>query len=347
LPEDPAYRNIDGWFSAPEETMRRRKFITLLGGAAVWPLAARAQQSPMPVIGWLSSGSQNTDDVIRLPPFRLGLHETGYAEHRNVAIEYRRAEDNLDRLPALAADLAHRQVSLILAAGSPVSALAAKSVTTSIPIVFTNAADPVRLGLVASLNRPGGNVTGATTVSDELEAKRLGLLRELMPSATSMAVLVNPIRPGINAQSAQAQQAARVLGVSVHILKASSEADLDAAFRDVVKLRVAALIITADSFYTDALDKIVALTRRYSVPTMYQLREFAAGGGLISYGASYSDTYRQGGILAGRVLRGEKSADLPVMQPTKFELVINLKTAKALGLTVPLALQVAADEVIE
>jgi putative tryptophan/tyrosine transport system substrate-binding protein len=204
--------------------MKRREFITLLGGAAAWPLAARAQQA-MPLIGWLSSGSRDTDDMFRLPRFRLGLNETGYTEDRNVAIEYRRAEDQIERLPVLAADLAGRQVSLIVAAGRPDAALAAKSVVTSIPIVFVNAADPVHLGLVASLNRPGGNVTGVTTISAELEAKRLGLLRELVPSATSMAVLVNPTRPGVDAQLAQAQQAARALGLSLHILNASSFRD--------------------------------------------------------------------------------------------------------------------------
>jgi putative ABC transport system substrate-binding protein len=220
--------------------MRRRAFITLLGGATAWPLAASAQQTAMPVIGWLSSGSRESDDVFRLPPFRLGLNETGYTEGRNVAIEYRQAEDQIDRLPALAADLAGRRVSLILAAGRPDSALAAKSVTTSIPIVFNNAGDPVQLGLVASLNRPGGNITGTTTVSAELEAKRLGLLRELVPSATSIAVLVNPTRPGVDAQLAQAQQATRVLGLPLHILKASSERDLDVVFVTLVQLKAGA-----------------------------------------------------------------------------------------------------------
>ena len=247
--------------------MRRREFITILGSALVaWPLVARAQQPAMPVSGWLSSGSRDSDDALRLPPFRLGLNETGYTEGRNVAIEYRWAEDQLERLLALAADLARRQVSLIFAAGSPASALAAKSATTSIPIVFLSAADPVQLGLVASLNRPGGNVTGFTTVSAELEAKRLGLLRELVPSATSIAVLVNPTRPGVDAQLAQAQQAARVLGLALHVLKASSESDLDAAFVTLVQLRAGALVITADVLFTDHRDQIVALARRYRFP---------------------------------------------------------------------------------
>jgi putative tryptophan/tyrosine transport system substrate-binding protein len=328
--------------------VKRRELITLIGGAAAaWPLASRAQQPAMPVIGWLSGGSRASDDVFRLPPFRLGLNETGYVEGRNVAIEYRRAEDQIERLPALAADLVGRQVSLILAAGRPDAALAAKSVTTSIPIVFNNAADPVQLGLVASLNRPGGNITGVTTISAELEAKRLGLLRELVPSATSMAVLVNPTRPGVDAQLAQAQQAARVLGLTLHILKVSSERDLDAVFVTPVQLKAGALIITADGLFADRLDQIAALARRYSVPATFQFREFAAAGGLMSYGQRFGENYRQVGILAGRILRGEKPADLPVMQPTKFELVINMRTAKAFGIEVPISMQMLADEVIE
>jgi putative ABC transport system substrate-binding protein len=226
--------------------MRRREFVSLItGAAAVLPLAVHAQQTSMPVIGWLSSGSRETDEASRLPPFRLGLNETGFTEGRNVAIEYRRADDQIDRPPALAADLVRRQVSLVMAAGRPDAALAAKSATTSIPIVFDNSADPVHLGLVASLNRPSGNVTGVTTVSAELEAKRLGLLRELVPSATSMAVLVNPTRPGVDAQSTQAQQAAHALGLALHILKASNERDLDAVFGSIAQLRAGPLIITA------------------------------------------------------------------------------------------------------
>jgi ABC-type uncharacterized transport system substrate-binding protein len=325
----------------------RREFIVTLGSAAAWPLAARAQQQAMPVIGWLSSASQETDDAFRLPPFRLGLNETGYVEGRNVAIEYRRAEDQIERLPALAADLVGRQVSLILAAGRPDAALAAKSVTTSIPIVFTNSADPVHLGLVASLNRPGGNITGVTSVSAELEAKRLGLLRELVPSATSMAVLVNPTRPGVDAQLAQAQQAAGVLGITLHILKAGSERDLNAVFVTLVQLKAGALIVTTDGLFVNNFDQIAALAQRYSVPAMFQFREFAAAGGLMSYGPKFGELFRQAGILAGRILRGGKPADLPVIQPTKFELVINMKTAKALGIEVPISMQMLADEVIE
>jgi putative ABC transport system substrate-binding protein len=327
--------------------MRRREFITLLGSAAAWPRAARAQQPALPVIGWLSSGSRDFDDAVRLPGFRRGLSETGYTEGRNVAIEYRRAEGQLERLPALAADLVSRRVSLILAAGSPAAALAAKSATTSIPVVFDNSADPVQLGLVTSLNRPGGNITGVTSVSAELEAKRLGLLRELVPSAKLIAVLVNPTRPGVDAQIAQMQPAARALGVPLHILNASSEGDLDAAFVTLIQLQAGALMVTADAFFSDHRDQILALAKRHLVPVMSQFREFAARGGLISYGASFGELYRQGGILAGRILKGEKPADLPVMQLNKFELIINMKAAEALGIAVPVSMQMLADEVID
>ena len=329
--------------------MRRREFIKMMVGSAAvsWPIAARAQQPSVPVIGWLSSGSRETDDALRLPGFQKGLSEAGYTEGRNVAIEYRRADEQLDRLPSLASDLVGRRVSLILAAGSPAVSLAAKSATTSIPIVFDNSSDPVQLGLVASLNRPGGNITGVSTLSGEMEAKRLGLLRELVPSATAIAVLVNPTRPGLDAQLAQIQQAARVLGLTPHLLKASSERDLDAVFATLVQLRAGALLITADALFTEQRNQIAALAKRYSVPTMFQFREFAATGGLISYGPSVGESYRLAGILAGRILSGEKPADLPVMQLTKFELVINMKAAKSLGIEVPISMQMVADEVIE
>lgn len=320
----------------------------MIGGAALaWPLAARAQQVPFPVIGFLSSGWWSTDNVRRLPPFRQGLNETGYIEGRNVEIEYRGAENQLDRLPALAADLVRRQVSLIAAGGSPVSALAAKSVTTTIPIVFVNAADPVRIGLVASLNRPGGNVTGVTQFSSELGAKRLGLLRDLVPSATSIAILVNPTRPDADAQSAQVEEAARALGLALHIVNATGERDLDVAFETMVRLRAGGLVVAPDALFSDRRDQIVALARRYSVPTIYEFAGFVVAGGLISYGRGISDEYRQAGILAGRILKGEKPADLPVALPTKFDLVINLRTAKALGLAIPPSVLAIADEVIE
>jgi putative ABC transport system substrate-binding protein len=328
--------------------LKRREFMTLLGGAtAAWPRAAHAQQPPVPVIGWLSHGTRETDEGARLPPFRRGLNEAGYTEGRNVAIEYRRAENQVERLPALAAELVDRKVSLIMAAASPAVAMAAKSVATSIPIVFLTSADPVQLGLVASLSRSGGNVTGVTTVSAELEAKRLGLLRGLVPSAISMAVLVNPTRPGVDTQLTQAQQAAQALGLTLYILEANSERDIDAAFLKLVQLRTGALVLTTDAVILDHRDQIIALAKRYSVPTMSPLRDFVANGGLVSYGPIFGDSYREAGILAGRVLRGEKPADLPVKQPTKFELVINMKTAKALGIEVPISMQMLADEVIE
>ena len=328
--------------------MRRRAFVkSVVCSAIAWPFAARAQQTLMPVIGWLSSGSRETDDVSRLPPFRLGLNDTGYTEGSNVAIEYRRADDQIERLPALAADLTRRKVALIVAAGRPDAALAAKSATTSIPIVFDNSADPVQLGLVASLNRPGGNVTGITTVSAELEAKRLGLLRELVPSIRSIAVLVNPTRPGVDAQSTQVEQAARSLGLALHVLKASNERDLDAVFVTLVQLGAGALVITADGLFADSIHQIAALTRRSLIPATFQFREFPAAGGLMSYGPAFGQTYRQAGILAGRILKGEKPTDLPVMRPTKFDLVINMKAAKALGIDVPISMQMLADEVIE
>ena len=327
--------------------MRRRDFIQATIISATWPLAARAQQTTMPVIGWLSSGTREIDERSRLPSFRLGLKEMGYTEDRNVAIEYRRAEDHVERLPALAADLAGRQVSLIVAAGRPDAALAAKSATVSIPIIFENASDPVQLGLVSSLSRPSGNITGITTASAELEAKRLGLLRELVPSATSIAVLVNPSRPGVDAQLAQVQEATQALKLPLHILKASNENDLDAVFVTLVELRVGALIITADGLFTERIVQIAALAKRYSVPASFQFREFAAAGGLMSYGPRFGQDYRQSGILAGRILKGEKPADLPVMQSTKFELVINLTTAKALGLTIPPGILSIADDLVE
>jgi putative ABC transport system substrate-binding protein len=328
--------------------MRRRDFIkSIVGAALAWPLTARAQQSPSPVIGFLSSGSWDGDNIRRLPPFRQGLGEVGYIEGQNIAIEYRGADNQLDRLAALAADLARRRVSLIAAGGSPVSALAAKSATSTIPIVFANASDPVRIGLVASLGRPGGNVTGVTQLSSELEAKRLGLLRELVPVATSVAILVNPARPDAETQSSLAQEAAQTLGLKLHILKAISESDFDPIFLQLAQLRVAGLIVAPDALFTDHRDQIVALAQRYSIPTIYELRDYVVAGGLISYGTGISEVFRQAGVLAGRILKGEKPANLPVLQPTKFDLVINLKTAKALGLTIPPGVLSIADEVIE
>jgi putative ABC transport system substrate-binding protein len=327
--------------------MRRRAFLTFVGGtAAVWQLAARAQRPTMPVIGFLNSTSSGSY-AERVEAFREGLKDTRHVEGQNVAMEYRWAENKIDRLSAMAADLVQRKVSVIAAGGSPASALAAKLSTTSIPIVFMNAADPVQLGLVASLSRPGGNITGVTTVSTQLEAKRLGLLRELVPSATSIAVLVNPARPGVDAQSAQIKEAGRALGLPLHILQASSEREFDAAFQTVFERRAGALAIAADALFVAERDQIVALAKRYSVVTMYELREYVAAGGLISYGASGADVYRQGGTMVGRILNGERPADMPVLQPTKFELVINMKAARAFGVAIPPGVLAIADEVIE
>lgn len=326
--------------------MRRREFIALVGSAATWPLAAHAQQPAMPVIGFLHSGSPATY-VSQLRMFRQSLKEVGYIEGQNVTIEYRWAEDQIARLPTLAAELAQRQVSVIVAGGSPASALAAKSVTTTIPIVFMNAADPVAIGLVKSFNRPGGNVTGATLLSTELLSKRLGILHDLLPSMKKIAVLVNPTRPGVDAQKAQVQGAAQALGLALHVLDASSERDFDAVFQAMVKQGDGALVITPDALFLDRRVEIAGLATRYKMPTMYELRNFVEAGGLISYGASPLEMYRQGGTLVGQILMGKVPGDLPVQQPTKFELTINMKAANALGIEVPSSLQLLADEVVE
>jgi putative ABC transport system substrate-binding protein len=279
--------------------------------------------------------------------FHQALKETGYVEGQNVAIEYRWAENQIARLPTLAAELAHRPVSVIAAGGSPVSALAAKSATTTIPIVFMNAVDPVGIGLVASFNRPGGNVTGATLLSAELVAKRLGILRDLLPSVKKIAMLVNPTRPGVDIQKAQVQEAAQALRLSLHILDATSERDFDAVFQAVVRQEDGALVLAPDALFLDRRVQIADLAMRYTIPTMFELREFVEAGGLVSYGASAVDLYRQGGTLTGQILTGKKPADLPVLQPTKFELAINMKTARALGLTISFDLLSIADELIE
>ncbi|MFL4999953.1 MAG: ABC transporter substrate-binding protein [Xanthobacteraceae bacterium] len=326
--------------------MKRRAFIAALGGAAAWPLAARAQQRSMPVVGFLSSAFPGRD-AGRLQAFRQGLGETGFVEGQNVAIEYRWAEEQNDRLPALAADLVSRQVAVIATAGQVLGALAAKAATTTIPIVFLIGADPVALGLVASLKRPGGNVTGVTTLSVELEPKRLELLHGLIPKATSIGALINATNPNAEIQRRDLAAAAGTLGLNIHIVNASSERDFDTVFARLAELQVGGLVIGTDGLFISRGEQLGALTARHSVPAIFQFRAFAAGGGLMSYGGSLADMYRQSGIYAGRILKGEKPGDLPVQQVTRVELIINLKTAKALDVTVPLALTGRADEVIE
>jgi putative ABC transport system substrate-binding protein len=322
--------------------MRRRAFITLLGGAAAWPLAARAQQPAMPVIGFLNSGSPDVA-ARALRAFRQGLGEFGYVEGENVAIEYRWAESQTDRLPALAADLVRRKVAVIAATGAAISANSAKAATATIPIVFYYGADPIRAGLIASLNRPGGNLTGVATLAEEIGPKRLELLHELLPSARVIAMLVHPSNP----QAEMLRAAARSLGLQIHFLPTATERDFDAAFVRLAELRADGLWIGPYGVFVSGSEQLAALALRHAVPAISPSREFAAAGGLMSYGDSDSDHYRLVGAYVGRILKGEKPADLPVQQATKIELGINLKTAKALGLTVPLTLLGRADEVIE
>jgi putative ABC transport system substrate-binding protein len=327
--------------------MRRREFITLLGSAAAaWPLAARAQQPAMPVIGFLSSASPDAY-ALRLHAFRQGLKEAEYVEGRNVEVEYRWSEGHNDKLPVLAAELVQHRVAVIVAAGGGPAATAAKKATATIPIVFGVAVDPVEAGLVASLNRPGGNSTGVTTLNVELGPKRLELLHELMPTATVVALLVNPTNASSEAISRSLQAAARALGLQLHVLHASAERDFDAAFAALIRLRAGALVIGPDIFFLARSEQLAALTVRHAMPAIFQYRPFAAAGGLMSYGTDETEYYRLVGIYAGRVLKGERPSDLPVQQATKVELIINLKTAKALGITVPLPLIGRADEVIE
>jgi putative tryptophan/tyrosine transport system substrate-binding protein len=329
--------------------MRRREFILALGGAAAssnfWPLAVRAQQAAMPVIGFMNVGTSEENQYLRAA-FRQGVSETGYIEGQNVTIEYHWAEGHDDRLPGLVADLVRRRVSVIAATSTP-AALAAKGATTTIPIVFETAGDPIKLGLVASLNRPGGNITGVTQLSSELVAKRLGLLHDLIPTATTIGLLVNPTDPRTETQTRDMQEAAHALGLQIHVVNASAEGELDTAFAILSQLRVGALLVGTANMFRNRRERLVALAARQGMPAIYQYREFAAAGGLISYGTSLTDAYRQAGIYTGRILKGEKPADLPVMRPTKFELVINLKTAKTLGLAIPSGVLAIADEVIE
>jgi putative ABC transport system substrate-binding protein len=325
--------------------VKRREFITLLGGAvAAWPLAARAQQPATPVIAFLGSGSSLM--VPRLHAFRQGLKDMGYVEGENVAMEARWAQGQFDQLPALAAELVRGGVAVIVTTGLG-SALAAKAATTTIPVVFVGADNPVRFGLVASLNRPGGNATGLNLLTSELTAKRLEIVRQLLPGTATVAVIINPNSPEVAPQLADVQSVSRTLGQPIAILNASNESDLDTAFASLAQHGVDALLVTNDAFFFNRLDHIVALAAHNAVPTIYDRREYAAAGGLISYGPNYVDAYRQAGIYAGRILKGEKPGDLPVVQSTKFELVINLKTVKALGLNLPDRLLALADEVIE
>jgi putative ABC transport system substrate-binding protein len=326
--------------------VRRRSFITLLGGAAVWPLAARAQQRAMPVIGLLDSTSPDVHTNL-LRPFRQGLNETGFVEGSNVAIEYRWSDGQYGRLPELAADFAHREVSVITTIDGSASALAAKAATSTIPVIFRIGADPVALGLVASLNRPGGNVTGVTSLTVEVGPKRLEVLHQLVPTATVMALLLNPTSPFAETLTRDLQAAARMLGLRIHVLNASTDGDITSAFAQLLQLRTAGLVIGSDVFFNSRSQQLAARTVRHAMPAVYQYREFVAAGGLMSYGGSLEDSYRSAGIYTGRVLKGEKPADLPIQQSTKVELFINLKTAKGLGLEVPPTLLARADEVIE
>jgi putative ABC transport system substrate-binding protein len=324
--------------------LRRRAFLTLLGGAAAtWPLAARAQQPAMPVVGYIDIGDQSH----YLAAFNRGLAETGYVVGQNAAVEFRSAAGQYDRFPQLAAELVRRNVTVIATAFTP-AALAAKAATSTIPIVFSTAADPVKIGLVASLARPGGNATGISFFSAELAAKRLGLLRELVPAAAHIAVLVNPT-DATRAESTlrDVEAAARVIGLEVRVLEASTSGEIDAAFASIVRDHADALFVAPDGFFNTRRVQLATLAARHAIPATYAVRDYAEVGGLMSYGASDTDASRQAGIYAGRIVKGEKPTDLPVLQPTKFELVINLQTAKAIGLTVPDKLLVAADEVIE
>jgi ABC-type uncharacterized transport system substrate-binding protein len=326
--------------------MNRREFTTLLGGAAAaWPLAARAQQSAVPVIGFLVAGASKTLQA-PLAGFRRGLAESGYVEGQNVAVEYRFAEGRVDRLPALAADLVRQQV-VVLVASSPDGALAAKRATATIPIVFSVGGDPVQLGLIASLSRPGGNVTGVFQFTAALEAKRLGLLHQMVPKATTLAALVHANYAAVNSQVRDVRDAAARLDIQLLVLTANSESDFDTVFATLAQQRAGGLLVCASPFFYSRHEQLVAQAARHSVPAIYEWREIAAAGGLMSYGTSLADAYQQAGAYAGRILKGAKPADLPAVQSTKFEFVINLRTAKALGLDIPANLLSFVDEVIE
>ncbi len=327
--------------------MRRREFIGLFGSAAAaWPFSARAQSSSVATIGFLNAGAAAAF-ADRVAGFRQGLSEAGYLEGKNVAIEYRWAEGKYDRLPGLVDDLISRRVSVIVATGNTPAAVAAKAATASIPILFVIADDPVKVGLVASLNRPGGNATGVSMINKELAAKRLQLLHDLVPTADAAGLIVNPNNATAESDAGDLQKAAAALGLTFHVLRIGTDRDFDSAFATLVKQKVGALVVPADPYFNTMRAEIIRLAAHHALPTIYFDRSFVSAGGLISYGGSLPDAYRQVGLYTGRILKGEKPSDLPVMQPTRFELVINLKTAKALGLSVPQSFLVAADEVIE
>ena len=326
--------------------IERREFVSLIGGLAAWPVAARAQQGAMPVIGFMNTASPGPFANL-VAAFRKGLEDTGYVEGRNVMVEYRWAEGRYDRLPAFAAELVARPVTVLVATGGEPAILAAKTATTNIPIVFATGADPVARGFVASFNRPGGNITGATQFTNALSAKRIGLLRELVPNADTIGVLINPSFPASADIVKDAQEAASQIGIRLLLLNAPTESEFEPAFATFVRERVRAVMVGADPFFNSRRDQLVALAARYAVPAIYEWREFAAAGGLMSYGTRLSDAYHQVGVYSGRILKGDKPGDLPVVQASRFEFVINLKTAKALGLKVPPTLPVHADEVIE
>ena len=327
--------------------MQRREFITLLGGAATWPVVARAQQPAMPVVGFIHILPAEYVPTSWLAALRHGLKEAGFVEGQNVAIEYRWAEGHSDRLPGLVADLVDRKVAVIFTAGGSDPAKAAKVATATIPIVFVTAGDPIRAGIVASLNRPGGNVTGVSLLGSELEAKRLGLLNEIVPGAAAIGVLVNPKFPEASLQLRELQEAAGVIKRKIYIIRVSTETEIDAALTTVTQQGAVALLVAQDPFLTSRREQLVALAAHYKLPAIYPLRDFAKIGGFVSYGTDFADGFRQAGIYGGKILKGARPADLPVMQPTKFDFVINLKTAKSLGLTVPPMLLARADEVIE
>jgi putative tryptophan/tyrosine transport system substrate-binding protein len=326
--------------------VRRREFITLLGGAAAtWPVAARGQKPGVPVVGFLHVRSPD-NSMPQVAGFRRGLAENGRVEGQNVTVEYRWARGQYDQLPAMAAELVRQPVAVLIV-GTDAAALAAKAATSTIPIVFSVGSDPVKLGLVASFNRPGGNATGMNILTTTLEAKRLGLLHELVPYAANIGVLLHPGAPNAEGQSRDVKEAARAIGVQIQDLWASTDREIDAAFDTVAQQRIRALAVTANPFFDTRRDRILALASRHAVPAMYHFREYAADGGLMSYGIDLPEAYRHVGAYVGQILNGAKPADLPVIQPTKFEFVINLKTAKALGITVPNSMQLLADEVIE